>query len=125
MSYDANTGLQKLTAQGGRKGINPETSQKNGVLKDNELAKNIIQWFMLNELIKNKKNNNKEKRISLIAKKIIPLCIYVGINLDNCIIEMILVYMVYEDISIEEFEEIYLDLSKKINRLKSNNNNIN
>ena len=49
-----------------------EKLHKNGVLKDNELAKNIIQWFMLNELIKNKKNNNKEKRISLIAKKIIP-----------------------------------------------------
>ena len=37
MSYDANTGLQKLTAQGGRKGINPETSQKNGVFIIDEL----------------------------------------------------------------------------------------
>ena len=104
-----------------------EKSQKNGGLKDNELAKNIIQCFMLNELIKNKnknkKNNNKEKKIFLIAEKIIPICIYIGIDLHDLIVKALLKYMsVEEDIDIQEFKEIYFDLAKKIDKLKLNNN---
>ena len=107
-----------------------EKLQKNGVLKDNELAKNIIQWFMLNELIKNKKNNNnknnnnnkKEKRISLIAEKIIPICIYIGIDLDDLIAKALLKFMSVEEIDIEKFKEIYLHLAQKIDKLKLKNN---
>ena len=37
VTYDTNIGLQKITAEGGRRGMNPETSQENGVFIIDEL----------------------------------------------------------------------------------------